>query len=312
MKLLLVAAALALSWCHAIAGQITHHTMPSDTLGGDLPYQIYLPDDAEAHLPVLYLLHGLGGNEQNWQNAGQIEDTADELIESGAIDPVLIVMPAAGNTWYVNSTKVGGPGEFETVIIDELLPHIEATYDVATGRENRTIAGLSMGGHGALRLAYAYPHLFRATASLSGAIWQNVPDEDLDLPPDQLLFLAQNDYFHAVAKDTMLPGIDLPPPGEHFAGAFGDPFDARFFNSVSVFTELRKLLDAEQELPATYLAVGDGDSHELWRGAFALFTTLRGDGQPVTLRVTGGSHTWSVWREAIGPALVFLDQNKQP
>ncbi len=312
MKLLLVTAALALPCWHAMAGQISHHTMPSATLDGDLPYQIYLPDDVEGPLPVLYLLHGLGGNEQDWQNAGNIEETADQLIESGAIDPLLIVMPAAGNSWYVNSTKVGGPGEFETVIIDELLPHIEATHDVASGRENRTIAGLSMGGHGALRLAYAYPHLFRATASLSGAIWQNVPEDDLDLPPEKLLFLAQNDYFHAVGKDTMLPGIDLPPPGEHFSGAFGDPFDARFFNSVSAFTELRQLLDAEQPLPATYVAVGDADSHELWRGAIALFTTLRGEGQPVTLRVSGGSHTWSVWREAIGPALVFLDDKDQP
>ena len=71
MKLLLITAALALPCWPAMAGQISHHTMPSATLDGDLPYQIYLPDDVEGPLPVLYLLHGLGGNEQDWQNAGQ-------------------------------------------------------------------------------------------------------------------------------------------------------------------------------------------------------------------------------------------------
>lgn len=311
MRQRLFGALLLAAWCgSADAGQITHHTMPSATLGGDLPYQIYLPDDADGPLPVLYLLHGLGGNERDWQNAGNIEETADGLIANGTIDPLLIVMPAVGNSWYVDSKAVGGPGDFETVIMDELLPHIEATYDVAPGRANRRIAGLSMGGYGAVRLAYAHPDHFGATASLSGAIWQNVPDKDLDLPPDKLDFLAKTEYFHVVTKETTLPGIDLPPPGKNFSGAFGDPFDARFFNSVNAFTALDEILNTGQPLPMTYLTVGDEDGFELWRGAIALFTTLRGHGKPATLRVTGGSHAWSVWRAAIGPALVFLNDTE--
>jgi len=312
MKGTLIAATLVATWCSvAGAGQITQHTLPSVTLGGDVAYQVYRPDDASGPLPVLYLLHGLGGNQKDWQQAGNVEQTADALIESGTIDPLLIVMPAAGNSWYVNSRAVGGPGEFETVIIDELLPHIEANHDVAPGRDNRTIAGLSMGGFGALRLAYAHPDLFSAVASMSGAVWQNVPEENLDLPPAELKVISETDYFHAVTPDTVLPGVDLPPPGEHFGGAFGDPFDARFFNSVNVFTELRELIETDQPLPTTYLAVGDVDSHQLWRGAIALFTTLRAGGHDVSLRVTDGDHTWAVWRDAIGPALIFLNDQTQ-
>src|SRR5256885_141105 len=89
----------------------------SPALGGDLVYSVYLPPGyAREHGPyrVLYLLHGTRGSALDWPRMGGARETADALIASGAIQPLIIVMPAAGNSWYVDSAAVGGPGDFAT------------------------------------------------------------------------------------------------------------------------------------------------------------------------------------------------------
>lgn len=292
------------------AGTLEKQTFSSAGLGGSIKALIYRPDGMPpaAGWPVVYLLHGLGGDETSWRDLGHIQPTLDEMIETGAIQPALVVMPAAGpEGWYVDSNDVGGPGDSETAVVTDLRKAVENTYPVRKDIGGRAIAGLSMGGYGALRLALAHPDLFVAAASLSGAIWQNVPSDELDLAPSAMSLIIDSTYFHHGDPADISIGIDLPPVPPHFGSAFGNPFDARRFNSRNVFTLLAQAIADDVALPALFLSVGDDDSHKLWRGAIAFYETMKADQRQVEFRVTDGDHAWAVWQVTVRDALIFIN-----
>lgn len=297
----------------ALAGTMESKSFPSPGLGGTINALIYRPDGAPppGGWPVIYLLHGLGGDQTSWRDLGHIQPTLDEMMGS-AIKPALVVMPGAGSEgWYVDSRAIGGPGDSETAVITDLRQAIETAYPVRTDKGGRAIAGLSMGGYGALRLALAHPDLFISAASLSGAIWQNVPADELDLAPEAMALIIDSTYFHHNDPADISTGIDLPPVPPHFGSAFGTPFDARRFNSQNVFTLLAQAIADNTELPALFLTVGDDDSHKLWRGAIAFYETMEADNRPVEFRITNGDHSWDVWATSIRDALTFIDSRWQ-
>lgn len=310
----LIAVALVLLSHPAVAGTIVAQSYAMPSMAQPMAVNIYKPDGAppQGGWPVVYLLHGLGGNQGDWLVAGNVQTTLDALIADGTVKPMLLVMPAAGNNWYVNTRAVGGTDDVEIAITDELRAKIEAGFPVRTDQGGRAIAGLSMGGGGALRLGIGHPDLYAAIAALSPAIWENVPNEDLNKAPEDIDVIIDSTYFHWADQDTLTTGVDLPPAGPHFSGAFGTPFDARRFNSENVFTLLASAVRAEQRLPPIYLMVGDHDSHKLWRGAIALYETLMADSASVAFRVYDGDHSWDLWRARIGEALVFIDQHFAP
>jgi S-formylglutathione hydrolase FrmB len=290
----------------ARASTIEETAFPSAALGHELPVAIYKPDGRapSAGWPVLYLLHGLHGGFRDWATLGGIQSTLDRLIAEHAIRPLVVAMPDAGNSWYVDSASVGGPGNFETAILEDLPLWIETALPVRHDRGGRAIAGLSMGGFGALRLALKRPDRYGAVASLSGAIWQNMP---LSGSTDAVGREGDAPDFQRLDSATIVAGIDHPPGHGHFGAAFGAPFDAHRFNDANVFTLLAQQLRAGAKLPAIYLTVGDHDSHGLWRGSICLFETLMADGVNANFRVTGGDHDWSLWRKSIVDALLFID-----
>lgn len=161
---------LLLLWAGSVgAGELlVDRSIPSPALGRDLAYNIYLPSGhAESGLryPTVYLLHGYGGGYHEWREGGRIEETLDRLIETGEIAPLIAVMPEAGKSWYVDSARFGGPGDYESAILADLIPAIDRLYPTRAEGRHRAIAGLSMGGHGALRLAFLYPETFSAVAA---------------------------------------------------------------------------------------------------------------------------------------------------
>jgi len=291
----------------ALASTIEELSVPSAALGRDIAVSIYRPDGSppKTGWPVLYLLHGLHGGNRDWSVLGSLRETLDRLIGAGRIRPMLVVMPDAGNSWYVNSAAVNGPGNYETAILDDLPQAVEARLAPQCQRGSRAIAGLSMGGFGALRLALTRPDRFVAVASLSGALWQNIPAGQIK----DGFWRGGTGYFQKVDSETVVGGVDLPPEGAHFGGAFGTPFDPRRFNSANVFTLLARQMKAGVDLPAIYLTVGDDDSHDLWRGSIALFQTLLVDRVKAELRVTDGDHDWALWRHSIEDALIFVDSS---
>ena len=304
-----------LSMTSASASDLAYARFPSPALKGEIPAMVYTPDGKPppSGWPVLYLLHGHDGNERSWTDLGHIQQTLDGLIAGQEIKPILVVMPGGGNGWYVDSEDVGGPGDFATAIARDLPAAVEGHYPVRRDQGGRAIAGLSMGGYGALRIALLHPDRYVATASLSGAIWQNIPPDDYDKSVEELATLQMTDYFHRVDPDTVTVGRVLPSVGTHFGGAYGVPFDARRFNRDNVFTILEQQIAAKARLPAIYVTCGDDDSFNLWRGAVAFYDTASAEKlTDVELRITNGDHVWSLWATEIVPVLHFVDHRWGP
>ncbi|MCW6508602.1 alpha/beta hydrolase [Lichenifustis flavocetrariae] len=292
------------------AGTIQTFRYASPALGQEQTAQVYLPagDAPKGGWPVLYLLHGLNGAATDWDRLGRLRTTVDKMIGDNDIKPLLIVMPSAGNSWYVDSGDVKGPGNYATAISHDLEQAVESAFPVGRDRSHRAIAGLSMGGFGALRLGLSEPARYGAIAALSPAIWQNIPSAAVD-KTSRDLEIMRGAYFQKTDNDTVTTGIVLPPDGAHFGGAFGTPFDARRFNAANVFTLLERAVESKKNLPSIYLTVGDDDSHLLWRGAIAFFETMRMDGRMIDFRVTDGDHNWDCWKSSLGDALQFIDHN---
>ena len=181
-----VAVAALLLAAGADAGEIRRElAAPSPALGRDIPYSLYLPDghgSSAQRYPVLFLLHGLGGGEADWVTVGGLGPTLDRLIAERAVPPMLVVAPGFGDSWYVDNPDPGGSGAVETAFLDDLVPWVDRAWRTGDKRESRAVAGLSMGGWGAMRFAMLRPDLFAAAASLSGALitedWAATPAWD--------------------------------------------------------------------------------------------------------------------------------------
>ena len=136
-------------------------------MGKTLPYNVVLPvdydrPDAKAkRYPVLYLLHGLTGHYDNWTTRTKLSDYAAQY-------PIIIVTPEGNNGWYTDSATVS-TDKYETYILEELIPDVERRYRANATRGGRAIAGLSMGGYGALKFGLKHPEMFAMAASMSGA-----------------------------------------------------------------------------------------------------------------------------------------------
>lgn len=173
MKHLFLLAALAASLFSAAAqSRIVTVTLPSKTLGVDQPCNVYLPDgyDASRHYPVVYLLHGLSDSYVSWQQLGRMKDVADELIASEELQPVVIIMPNAGNPDIYNYQNgyFNMPGwPFEDWFFQEFLPAMEKKYNCGGGKGQRAIMGLSMGGGGSVVYCQRHPDLFSSCFAMS-------------------------------------------------------------------------------------------------------------------------------------------------
>ena len=138
-------------------------TFRSAALGRDMRYRVVLPASVKAgqRLPVIYLLHGGGGGFRDWTNDSDVARFAD----SG----VILVMPEGGSSYYANA--VDPPQDrYEDYIVSDIIADVESKFPAATARANRAIAGVSMGGFGAVKLALRHPNLFGFAAAMSSAI----------------------------------------------------------------------------------------------------------------------------------------------
>lgn len=130
----------------------------------ELPYCAILPagyHNAENNFPVLYLLHGLFGRFDNWL-------TNTEIINYARAFPFVIICAEGGDNWYMDSAKSENHF-YETYLAEELIPDVEQRFKVRANRNSRSVAGLSMGGYGAFKLALRRPELFYFAGSMSGA-----------------------------------------------------------------------------------------------------------------------------------------------
>ena len=219
-------------------GKIETISYPSKTVGNDRNALIYTPPgyDAIKKYPVLYLLHGIGGDEHEWQNGANVQVIMDNLYATGHATPMIIVMPngramkndrATGNV--MERDKVEAFATFEVDLIDDLIPYIEANYSVSKEVVHRAIAGLSMGGGQTLNFGLGNPALFSWIGAFSPAPNTRNPadlisnkellDKNLKLlwiscgNEDRLLSISERT--HAYLQEAGIPHTYSVIPGNH-------------------------------------------------------------------------------------------------
>jgi endo-1,4-beta-xylanase len=182
---------------------VDHKTFRSTSMKRDVGYCIFLPPsykkNYDARYPVLYHLHGAGGNETRSIYSAKV---LHEGILEGRWPEMIVVFPNGGrSTMYQDS----GDGRFmaETMVIKELLPHIDATYRTIATREGRGIEGFSMGGRGSTHLAMKYPELFGSLFNQSGNVYHVSDVSKLPNPylGESLDHLQSNDPFLNLQKN---------------------------------------------------------------------------------------------------------------
>ncbi|MCD7849152.1 MAG: esterase family protein [Parabacteroides sp.] len=249
----------------------------SQKLGRKVSYSVYLPSDyntSKRNYPVLYLLHGYTDNETNWIQMGQVKTITDRAIANEEAVPMIIVMPDAWDTWYVN--QYDGKVPYEDMFFEELIPYMEKIYRVRSNQESRAIAGLSMGGYGSFLYSLHHPDMFCACAPLSAAVFDD----------------SVMDTRKAKSHKDLLNRL-FGPGDEHWHK-----------NSVE------KILSDwdENKLPNIRYYIDCGDKDGLLDGNFQVHQIMRQKNIKHEFRVRSGGHSWTYWRTALPEVLKSVSQ----
>ncbi len=162
--------------CDVSAGHIDVGQFPSAILAaGQGVYAIYFPPcyDTRLRYPVIYLMHGSPNfNESHWLDLG-LKEAVDRAVALQRVPPFLAVLPRGDVNGTFGNTS-GGPGSWEQVIVDELIPYVDTTYNTLGTKEGRAIGGISRGAVWALEIAFRHPDLFSAVGGHSSALSLNL------------------------------------------------------------------------------------------------------------------------------------------
>ncbi len=248
-------------------------------------YCVYLPAGYDAgaaarppqRYPVLYFLHGLGDNEQTLFNTGGWT-LLDDLRKQHKMGDFLIVAPEGRRSFYINSAD--GSVRYSDFFLQEFIPQIESKYRIRPGRAGRAISGVSMGGYGALRFAFARPDLFSAVSAQSAALITEAPQQ-LDA---------------ASRSGTSLTGVLGP--------VFGRPIQPRHWEENSPFVLARKNAEALRKL-AIYFNCGQDDNYGFEKGAARLDHQLQQEGVKHDYRAYPGDHSLPYFLSHFEEAMEF-------
>ena len=185
---------------------------------------------------------------------------------------MIIVMPDAKQSWYINDCK--GKAQMEKMFFEEFIPHIETTYRAISQKEQRAIAGLSMGGYGSLLYALKHPNMFVACFPISAAVFS---DEDI-------LNFSEEDYKRRF-KDIL---------------GGGNTKESRLtptWRENDIYTILKNYPKADKKKVKYYIACGDDDF--LYRNNLQLALAMYDTHIPTIFRLRNGQHHWPFWRREI-------------
>jgi len=281
---LLLTALVACRSAHA-QSRIDCDALNSSILKHPVHYCVYLPAGYDAgptphpaqKYPVLYFLHGLGDNERTLFNSGRWT-MLDDLRRQHKMSEFLIVAPEGGQTFYINSAD--GSVRYSDFFLQEFIPLIETKYRIGKGRSSRAISGISMGGYGALRFAFAHPEMFSAVSAQSAALITESP-QDLD-----------------TAARTGAP------LGKTLAAVFGSPIEMQHWKDNSPFVLARKNLPGIRKL-AIYFNCGQDDNYGFEKGAAALHEQLQKENVTHEYHPYPGDHSLSYFLSHFDEVMEF-------
>ena len=264
--LLTLAAVSALCPHSAAQGRIDCSSVNSKILHRAVRYCVMLPpsyeSDKDKKYPVLYFLHGLGENEQTLLRSGGwglIED----LRQQHKIGDFLMIAPDGRGSFFINAA--GNGDRYSNFFLSEFLPYIETHFRVLRDRRHRGVTGLSMGGYGALRLAFAHPDLFGSVSAQSPALITDTPKQ--------------------INADLR----DAGPLARLLGNVFGNPIEPAHWAANSPFDLARKNRIAIKT-QAIYFNCGEQDEFGFAEGASKLHQQLLSEGIRHEFHLYPGGH----------------------
>jgi S-formylglutathione hydrolase FrmB len=269
----------------AAQSRIDCGAMNSRILKQVVHYCVYLPPGYDAgaaqhpprRYPVLYFLHGLGDNEQTLFNSGGWT-LLDDLRNQHKMGDFLIAVPEGRRSFYINSAD--GSVLYSDFFLREFLPHIETKYRIRAGRAGRAISGISMGGYGAVRFAFAHPELFSAVSAQSAALITESP-RDLD-----------------AASQTGSPLVGI------LGAVFGKPIGVPHWNDNNPFVLAKRNAAALRKM-AIYFNCGQDDNYGFEKGAAALHDELQKENVNHEYHAYPGDHSLSYFMSHFDEVMEF-------
>ena len=262
-------------------GRIDCTAINSHILQRTVRYCVMLPPDYDKEkdkkYPVLYFLHGLGENEQALMRSGGwglIED----LQREHKVGDFLMVAPEGRGSFFINSAD--GHDRYSNFLIAEFLPFIETHYRIIRNRKSRGVTGLSMGGFGALRLAFAHSELFGSASAQSPALITETPAQ------------LNGDLRNAGPLTQLL------------ASVFGNPIDFAHWKQNNPFVLARKN-EVQIKTQAIYINCGDQDEYGFAVGASQMHKQLLIEGVRHEFHLYPGRHSAEYFLSHLGETIQF-------
>ena len=254
--------------------RLREEAVQSAALGRSMKYRVLVPQDYETsqrRYPVLYLLHGLTGDYKDWTTRTNIAEYTRTLA-------LIVVMPDGENQWYTNAAD--GSARFEDYITTDLPADVVQKYRTVNSRYGRAIAGLSMGGYGALTLALKRPAQYAVAGSFSGAFGVTIDGR----------------------YDRMIESVKAPSLSAIF-GPSGS--DTRKQNDVIA------LATALKPAGAPYIYVDCGTSDSLLAENRDVVAALHKTGTAYEYHEVAGAHAWDYWDRRVREFLPVLMKRLQ-
>src|SRR5437867_1151400 len=270
--------------------RVEFSTFYSPALKGDAEYSIFLPPsygkDNKSY-PVVYFLHGLWNDHTSWtvDRYGHVHEQVDKLIAEKKIPEILMVHPKGDNSFYSNYKD--GSKNYEDCITQDLIQYVEKTYRAKSGAHWRSIGGTSMGGFGALKIAFKHKNLYSATAAHSPIIFLADPSH----MPEQTRSSGRFDFFT-----------------QAIAPIFGNPVDVQIWQANNPL-DIAK--DADLKGLRIYFDYGTADRYNqtmgLGEGVKALHQVLERRQIPHIFREHPNEpHGWELVSHHLSESLPFL------
>lgn len=262
-------------------GRIDCSAFNSHILNRAVRYCVMLPSDYESNLktkyPILYFLHGLGENEQTLLQSGGW-GLVEDLRRDHKVGEFLMVAPEGRGSFFINSAD--GHDRYGDFFLTEFLPFIETKYRVVRERQSRGITGLSMGGYGALRFAFAHPELFGSVSAQSPALMTESPRElDGDLR-------------------------DAGPLAKLLGNVFGNPINVAHWNQNNPFLLARKN-QAQLRTQAIYINCGQQDEYGFAASAEQMHKQLLAEKVRHEFHLYPGGHNAEYFLSHLGETIEF-------